>query len=214
MMLRLALKCLSILVLYSGLCAQALVFSASAQQPQGEPDTKAVSASPASGRRALPYAQVAVIDVPGIFRQSLAMQSIQLQLASRKETLQKDMLGIQEAVRQAEQELARVRQTAASEEFDRKRSEFENKVSSTARAMEERTRREDVAFNQARQRVIAALDGVVAEVAKEAGATLVVSREIILYQQKDGSIDLTQEVLLRLNARLPSVRVAADAEPQ
>ncbi|AUN29836.1 hypothetical protein C0V82_06035 [Niveispirillum cyanobacteriorum] len=157
--------------------------------------------------RRLPYAQVAVVDIPTILQQATAMRTIQQQLDVQKEQLQRDVAQQQEGLRVAEQELARLRQTVAVEEFDRKRTEFETQVSATGRALQERTRRLDIAFNQARNSVINTLDQVIAEVAKEAGATLVISRQFIVYQA-GGAADITSEVLERLNARLPQVTVS------
>ncbi|MBJ7418106.1 MAG: OmpH family outer membrane protein, partial [Niveispirillum sp.] len=152
-------------------------------------------------------AQVAVVDIPTILQQATAMRTIQQQLDVQKEQLQRDVAQQQEGLRVAEQELARLRQTVAVEEFDRKRTEFETQVSATGRALQERTRRLDIAFNQARNSVINTLDQVIAEVAKEAGATLVISRQFIVYQA-GGAADITSEVLERLNGRLPQVTVS------
>lgn len=197
---RLTALCLG-LVLAAGPAA----FAASAQDVQTQPV--------AQGRRGLPYAQVAVVDIPSVLQQATAMRTIQQQLDLQKEQLQRDVGQQQEGLRQAEQELAQLRQTVSVEEFDRKRTEFETKVSATGRALQERTRRLDIAFNQARNSVINTLDQVIADVARETGATLVISRQFIVYQA-GGSADITAEVLERLNSRLPQVTVNLPPLPQ
>ncbi len=166
-----------------------------------------VAAPPVQAAKRLPYAQVAVVDIPTILQQATAMRTIQQQLDVQKEQLQRDVAQQQDALRTAEQELARLRQTVSVEEFDRKRTEFETQVSATGRALQERTRRLDIAFNQARNSVINTLDQVIAEVAREWGATLVISRQFIVYQA-GGAADITAEVLERLNNRLPQVTVS------
>lgn len=165
------------------------------------------TAPPVQATKRLPYAQVAVVDIPTILQQATAMRTIQQQLDVQKEQLQRDVAQQQDALRTAEQELARLRQTVSVEEFDRKRTEFETQVSATGRALQERTRRLDIAFNQARNSVINTLDQVIAEVAREWGATLVISRQFIVYQA-GGAADITAEVLERLNSRLPQVTVS------
>jgi len=165
------------------------------------------AAPPVQAAKRLPYAQVAVVDIPTILQQATAMRTIQQQLDVQKEQLQRDVAQQQDALRTAEQELARLRQTVSVEEFDRKRTEFETQVSATGRALQERTRRLDIAFNQARNSVINTLDQVIAEVAREWGATLVISRQFIVYQA-GGAADITAEVLERLNSRLPQVTVS------
>jgi len=183
------------------LVAGPMVFTAQAQEAPG-----AVPAPVPTVRRGLPYAQVAVVDIPTIMLQASAMQAIQKQLDGQKDVVQRDVGRQQEDLRLAEQELAQLRQTVSVEEFDQKRTEFEAKVSATGRALQERTRRLDIAFNQARNTVINTIDQVIAEVAKETGATLVISRQFIVYQAP-GSADITSEVLERLNDRLPQVTV-------
>ncbi len=186
------------------LVAGPMASAASAQEAQTQPVAQA--------RRTLPYAQVAVVDIPNVLQQATAMRAIQQQLDTQKEQLQRDVGHQQEGLRQAEQELAQLRQTVSVEEFDRKRTEFETRVSATGRALQERTRRLDIAFNQARNSVINILDQVIAEVAKESGATLVISRQFIVYQA-GGSADITAEVLERLNSRLPQVTVNVPPPP-
>lgn len=159
------------------------------------------------GRRGgLPYAQVAIVDIPRILQEAAVMQSIQQQLDAQKDQFQREVAAQQETLRLAEQDLARMRQTVAADEFDRKRTEFESQVSAMGRALQERTRRLDVAFNQARNSAINTLDQVIAEVAKETGATLVISRQFIVYQSGNAG-DITLEVLERMNARLPTIAV-------
>lgn len=187
-----------IALLFAGLALVAGPVASYGQEvavPQGQPSKR------------LPYAQVAVVDIPTILQQATAMRTIQQQLDVQKEQLQRDVAQQQEALRTAEQELARLRQTVSVEEFDRKRTEFETQVSATGRALQERTRRLDIAFNQARNSVINTLDQVIAEVARELGATLVISRQFIVFQA-GGAGDITAEVLERLNGRLPQVTVS------
>lgn len=194
------------LVLAAGLS----VLTVPAMAQVADPQQAASATASVPARRALPYAQVAVVDIPSILQQATAMQNIQQQLDVQKDLLQRDVGRQQEGLRQAEQELARLRQTVSVEEFDRKRTEFETQVSATGRALQERTRRLDIAFNQARNNVINTLDQVIAEVAGESGATLVISRQFIVYQSGNAT-DLTEEVLERLNSRLPQVTVTVPA---
>lgn len=161
---------------------------------------------PAASRRTLPYAQVAVVDVQRILQEAAVMKSIQQQLDSQKEQFQREVAAQQEKLRLAEQDLAEMRRSVAADEFDRKRTEFESQVNAMGRALQERTRRLDVAFNQARNNAINTLDQVIAEVAKETGATLVISRQFIVYQSGTAA-DITDEVMQRMNARLPEITV-------
>jgi Skp family chaperone for outer membrane proteins len=178
----------------------------------GEPAQVPVTPSPVSRRGNLPYAQVAVVDVQRILQDAAVMRSIQQQLDKQKEQFQREVASQQEQLRTAEQDLAKLRQSVAAEEFDRKRTDFESQVTAMGRALQERTRRLDVAFNQARNNAINTLDQVIAEVAKENGATLVISRQFIVYQAGTAG-DITDEVMERMNARLPEIIVNLPSAP-
>ena len=191
-----------IALLFTGLALVAGPVASYAQDTG--PQTVGSAPTTAPGRR-LPYAQVAVVDIPTILLRATSMKAIQQQLDVQKDLLQRDIARQQEGLRKAEQELARLRAVSV-EEFDRKRTEFETQVSASGRALQERTRRLDVAFDQARNNVINMLDKVIAEVATESGATLVISRQFIVYQSS-GADDITAEVLERLNSRLPQVTI-------
>lgn len=182
-------------------------------QVVGEPTTATTPIPAGPARRGnLPYAQVAVVDVQRILQDAAVMRSIQQQLDRQKDQFQREVGAQQEQLRVAEQELAKLRQSVAVEEFDRKRTDFESQVSAMGRALQERTRRLDVAFNQARNSAINTLDQVIAEVAKENGATLVISRQFIVYQAGTAG-DITDEVMQRLNARLPEIIVNLPPSP-
>lgn len=171
-----------------------------------------ITSAPSPRRGGLPYAQVAVVDVQRILQDAAVMRSIQQQLDKQKEQFQREVAAQQEQLRTAEQDLAKLRQSVAAEEFDRKRTDFESQVTAMGRALQERTRRLDVAFNQARNSAINTLDQVIAEVAKENGATLVISRQFIVYQAGTAG-DITDEVMARMNARLPEIIVNLPASP-
>lgn len=177
-----------------------------------EPSAAPVPAPLSPRRGGLPYAQVAVVDVQRILQDAAVMRSIQQQLDAQKEQFQREVAAQQEQLRTAEQDLAKLRQSVAAEEFDRKRTEFESQVTAMGRALQERTRRLDVAFNQARNNAINTLDQVIAEVAKENGATLVISRQFIVYQAGTAG-DITNEVMERMNARLPEITVNLPSTP-
>ncbi|QJE72777.1 OmpH family outer membrane protein [Aerophototrophica crusticola] len=147
-----------------------------------------------------------VVDVQRLLQQSLANQSIQRQLASQREILQREMAAQYEQQRQAEQELARLRPSLQPDEFDRKRIEFGNEVTATSRVTQEKTRKLDAAFLQARTTMLETIRVVIGEIAAERGATLVISSEFVFYQAND-SLDITDTALQRLNTRLPEVKV-------
>lgn len=149
---------------------------------------------------------VAVVDTQIVLQKSLAWKSIQRQLDVQRAELTKAFGAQEETLRVAEQELAQQRLSLDPAAFDVKRREFETKVAEARRAIQERTRRLDISFNEARDTLVRTVNDVVAQVARERRLALVLRRDVVLFQS-DMALDITETVLQRLNAQLPEVTV-------
>lgn len=188
-----------------GLVALALLARpASAQTDSGGPARADRAERPAPS---VPAPSIAVVDAQLVFQKSLAVQSIQRQLDTQRAELTKSFGAQEENLRTAEQELARQRLALAPEAFEAKRKEFEQKVAEARRTLQDRTRKLDISFNEARDRVLRTINDVVAEVARERGVGLVVRRDVVLFQS-DSTPDITDTVLQRVNTKLPQVTVS------
>lgn len=170
---------------------------------QDQPATPAAEAQPASP---LQPPTIAVVDAQGLLSSSDAWHSIQRQLNGLQQKFQDEMVSHVERLRGQEQELAKQRQTLSPEEFDRARKQFEQEVAESRQRAQERAHILDTALNEARSKLLDTLGQVVRDVARERGIVLVLHREAVLYRG-DPSLDLTDVVLQRLNARLPQVTV-------
>lgn len=168
-------------------------------QPIAEPATVPQEKPPASG--------IAVVDAQLVFQKSSAVQSIQQELDAQRAALTKIFGAQEESLRMAEQNLARQRLALDPATFETRRREFENKMAEARRTIQERTRKLDISFNEARDKVLRSINEVVAEIAREKGVGLVLRRDMVLYQA-ESIPDITEIVLQRLNAKLPQVKVA------
>ncbi|ACI98613.1 OmpH family outer membrane protein [Rhodospirillum centenum] len=149
---------------------------------------------------------IAIVDAQGLLSASSAWRSIQQQLTALQQDFQAEMNAQITRLRSLEQDLAKQRQTQSAEEFDRARKQFEQEVAESRQHAQERARILDTALNDAKEKLLDMLGQVVRDVAKERGIVLVLHREAVLYRG-DPSLDLTDVVLQRLNARLPQVTV-------
>ena len=112
---------------------------------------------------------------------------------------------LRDTLRAAEQELGRQRSNLAPEAFEQKRREFEQQVADVQRSVQNRKRVLDQAFNESMKKLHETMLEVVAEVAGEQKASLVLAKQQVVIAEK--SLDLTGSVLDRLNKKLPSVAV-------
>jgi outer membrane protein len=153
----------------------------------------------------LPTAVAAVIDYQQVLRDARAARSIREQIEVRRKAYQEEISAQEERLREAEQELAKQRSLLAPEAFAEKRREFEKDVAEVQRLVQERRRELDrisaVALNEVKQ----ALIDIVTDLAEKRGFNLVLpSSEVLFFARR---IDLTEEVMAELDARLPEVDV-------
>ncbi len=171
----------------------------------------AVVAATASfaGAQDMPTAKIAVLDTQKILRNSSAAAGIRDQVKQQREIYQDEFARQERELRAAEEELARQRTILSSEAFALKRREFSARVAAVERGVETRKRELDQAYGTGIKQVERALASIITELAKEHGFNLVLSRtrvqRVVLYA--DSALNISDDVLLRLNKRLPSVKV-------
>jgi outer membrane protein len=148
---------------------------------------------------------IAVVDIQYILQEAAASKGIQKQLDSQRQTYQTEISKQEEKLRAADQELNRQRSILSADAFAQKRREFEQQVADVQRSVQGRKRVLDQAFNESMSKVRDTLLQVVADVAGEQKASLVLSKQQVVIVEK--SLDLTATVLERLDKKLPSVPV-------
>lgn len=170
--------------------------------------TTAPAAATADGH--LAPAIVAVVDMQKLMQESTAAKSVRDQLATRRESYQRDVQSDEQKLRETEQQLGQQRSTLTTEQFTAKRQSFEEQVRQVQQRVQARAHVLDTAFNEALGTIKQNLGQVVAEAASEKGATLVLDKGQVIVVES--SFDITATVLDRLNRRLPKVDVHFPAE--
>lgn len=148
---------------------------------------------------------IVVVDIQQIQQNAAAYEDIQRQLEAQREVYQEEISVQEEKLRSADQELNRQRAILSSEAFAQKRQEFDQQVADIQRAVQARKRALDQGYNNAMGQVRSALLQIVADVAGERKANLVLAKQQVLLVEQ--SLDLTDIVMERLNEKLPSVKV-------
>ncbi|MBO6559218.1 MAG: OmpH family outer membrane protein [Nisaea sp.] len=167
--------------------------------------TVAVCIAPAGAVNKIEPVSVAVVDAQLIMRQSDAAKMIREQVEARRKIYEKEYQQREAEVREAEKALPQQRAILANDVFQARLREHQEKVASLQRDGQSMKRQLDQAFGRANGKVREAMIDIVAEVAKEANVGLVLFKNQIFLG--DRKIDLTEEVMVRLNKRLPKVDV-------
>jgi outer membrane protein len=158
----------------------------------------------------LPTTVAAVIDYQRILRDAAAARSIREQIEARRKVYQEEISKEEQRLHEADKEFARQRSVLSPEAFAEKRREFEEDVAEVQRMVQERRRELDRMSAAALNEVKEALIEIVTSIAEERGFNLVLPSSEVLFFSR--ALDLTEEVLAKLDARLPQVRLSALAE--
>jgi outer membrane protein len=154
----------------------------------------------------LPPAVAAVIDYQRILSDAAAARSIREQIETRRKSYQDEISKQEQRLYEAEKAFAKQRSLLTPEAFADKRRAFEEDVGEVQRLVQERRRELDRGAEIALNEVKTALIDIVTGMAEERGFNLVLpSSEVLFFARK---IDITEEVLARLDARLPDVTVS------
>lgn len=168
-----------------------------------DPAPAAAALAPAGEKLAPPV--IAVVDVQKIMQESEAAKSVQTVIESRRDEYQKEIGGLEEKLRTAEQELRKQQTVLSPDALANKRKGFEKQVADVQRTVQARKRALDAGLNEAMGAVQKAMLDIIADVSREKGANVVLARHQFVII--DTKLDVTDTVMQRLNARLPRVIV-------
>jgi outer membrane protein len=160
--------------------------------------------APAAGDP-LPQATAAVIDYQRVMREARAAESIRSQIEARRLRYQSEIAEQEHRLVEADRELARQRNILSVEAFNERRKAFEEDVAEVQRMLQTRRQQLDDVAAMAMSEVREAVIQVVGELAEQRGFNLVLpSANVLLFSPQ---IEITDEVLGKLDARLPDVQV-------
>lgn len=154
-------------------------------------------------------AKIAILDVERVLTQSEAGKNALKQIGDQRKRYQDEISKAEDQLRSEERDLVQARATLAAEAFDEKRRAFERKVQDTQRMVQQRSGTIDGMMRNAREQIGKAALAALQELIKERGFNVVLDRKQIV--ATDPGLEVTDEVLARVNKRLPSIKVEAAA---
>lgn len=154
--------------------------------------------------------KIAVIDINTILREGKAFQAIRDQISKYRETFQSEIQKEEEALRNANQELARQRTLLSPEAFAEKRQEFEKRVAEAQRLVQQRKVNLDRVQAETMGNIQNILNEIVTNMSQEMDISLILRKDQTILAVK--ALQITQQVLERLDAQLPTVNVPKPAQ--
>ncbi len=158
----------------------------------------------------LPTPVIAIVDVQRILQESSASKSVQKQLEAQRSKFQSEIGKEENSLRQAEQTLAKQRSQLTAQDYADKEQQLRQRFSAVENHVQLRRKVLDKSYADAMSAVRQALLDVVADVAHERRANLVVVKQQALWT--DQPLDITDEVLRRLDQKIPKIDIATPVE--
>lgn len=153
---------------------------------------------------------VGIIDMLRIQREAAASKSIQAQLEKFRVADQQDLTKQENELRKIEQDLGQQRALISPEAFTERRRQFEQRVNNLQRDAQNRKREFDKVQASAVRTVETALREVIEQIVTERRLSLVFPKSQTIFSAPE--LEVTDEVMKRLNAKLPSVKVSPPAK--
>jgi len=160
-----------------------------------------------SGTKAqeIPVPKIGVIDVQKVLRDSKAAKSVRPEFDKMRKAFQKRVSEQEQQLRQAEQELTRQRAILAPEAFSQKRRSFSEEARRAQNSVKERRRQLDRAFKDTKNEILKNLVMVARQVAEAKKLNMLLEKQFVFLSVK--TMDVTNEVIARLDKRLPKLAV-------
>ena len=150
---------------------------------------------------------IAILDVERILRDSKAAATLRVEIDKQRQAHQTTLREQENALRTADEELARQRAVLSAEAFATKRKELQEQANNLQQEFVSRQQEMEELFGRGIRQVRQALAEVAKEIADERGINLILLKATIVLASRE--LDITEEALRRLDERLPSVNFAA-----
>jgi outer membrane protein len=146
-----------------------------------------------------------VVNIGKIMQASKAATSVRSQLQAKQKAFQADLDAKEKALYAEDQALVKQKDGADKAAFEKKVKDFRAKAATEQRQVQEKKAQLEKSFAGALDEIQKTVTDIVKQVATEKKLNLVVSASQVLYA--DPALDITDEVLSRLDSKLPSVAV-------
>lgn len=153
---------------------------------------------------------IAVVNIQQIMREATAAKSVREQLESKQKSFQADITKKEEALQKEDQELAKQQSVLSKSAFAEKAKAFRAKATEVQKEVQAKKALLDSGFEHALNDIQKSVNEIIADLAKEKGFTLALPSSQVLYA--DEKMDISKEVLDRLNKKLPKLDVKFDAK--
>lgn len=162
-------------------------------------------AAPAATFAADGGSKIGVVDTTRIMKESDAAKGIFKELEAKRAEYEKQIKGQEDSLRKAEQDITAKKSKMSEDEFNKARKDFEEKLMSAQKMVQDRKKTLDDALAGAVNQLREKSAKITADIAKERGYDVVVTQDAVVLAQPE--LDVTDEVVKRLNADVKHIDI-------
>jgi Skp family chaperone for outer membrane proteins len=166
----------------------------------------AVAQTPAG----VPGAQIIIVDITQILRESKAAKDVQAQLDRETVAYSKEVSRQENELQKIRDDLERQRTVLSPDAFTAKTREYQQRFDTLDKSVQVKRQGLQQSYNDAMGKVESAALQIIADLAKERGANLVLAKAAVMFEA--AGLDVTAEAIVRLDQKLPSVPVSLPKE--
>jgi outer membrane protein len=150
---------------------------------------------------------IITVDVQQILRDSLVAKDVQAQMDQRTERYTKEVTDQENDLQKTQNELEHERTTLKPDAFNARMRDFQQRYDTLDKRVQATRQALQQSYNDAMTKVENTALQIIADIAAERKANLVVAKAAVLFEASD--LDITQDVIKRLDAKLPQVQLVA-----
>lgn len=166
----------------------------------------AISGAPAAHAQQVAPPIIIIVDVQQILHDSLVAKSIQKQMDQHTERYTKEVSKQENELRQTQDELESQRSVLTRDAFNAKMRDFQRRYDALDHSVQMARQALQQAYNNAMTKVENTALKIISNIAAQRKANLVITKAAVLFEEP--GLDITQEVIRRLDATLPHVTLA------
>ena len=140
---------------------------------------------------------IIIVDVQQILRDSLVAKNVQTQMTQRTDRYTKEVSDQENELRRTQDELERQRTVLSADAFNAKMRDFQQRYDALDHGVQATRQALQQAYNDAMTKVENTALQIIADIAAERKANLVVTKAAVLFTAQ--GLDITQEVIRRLD---------------
>lgn len=150
--------------------------------------------------------RISIVNIQMIMKDSVAAKSAKQQLSDKQKQFQTQLNAREKELKTQNDELLKQRATLTKDEMKTRVASFRKKAGEAQGEAQKKRVSLDKAFNQALSDIQKNVTTIIGEIAKEKQISLVMPASQTMHY--DPAMDISAEVLARLNKRLPSLKLA------